>query len=60
VAAPLRCGASAAMLATEFDDEGPNMSDSLYVLAASYDDVEDALSEYEAIEVAYRPNAGRE
>ena len=25
------------MLATEFDDEGPNMSDTLYVLAASYD-----------------------
>jgi uncharacterized membrane protein len=30
------------------------MSDTLYVLAASYDDVEDALSEYEAIKVAYR------
>jgi uncharacterized membrane protein len=30
------------------------MSDTLYVLAASYDDVEDALSEFKAIEVAYR------
>jgi uncharacterized membrane protein len=30
------------------------MSDTLYVLAASYDDVEDAVSEYEAIRVAYR------
>ena len=30
------------------------MSDVLYVLAASYDDVADALTEYEAIEVAYR------
>jgi uncharacterized membrane protein len=30
------------------------MSDTLYVLAASYDDVEDAQSEYEAIKVAYR------
>jgi uncharacterized membrane protein len=30
------------------------MSDTLYILAASYDDVEDALSEYEAIKVAYR------
>jgi uncharacterized membrane protein len=30
------------------------MSDTLYVLAASYDRVEDALAEYEAIEVAYR------
>jgi uncharacterized membrane protein len=30
------------------------MSDVLYVLAASYDDVEDALAEYEAIKVAYR------
>ncbi len=30
------------------------MSDTLYVLAASYDHVEDALAEYEAIEVAYR------
>jgi uncharacterized membrane protein len=29
------------------------MSDTLYVLAASYDDVEDALAEYEAIKVAY-------
>ena len=30
------------------------MSDVLYVLAASYDDVDDALAEYEAIKVAYR------
>jgi uncharacterized membrane protein len=30
------------------------MSDTLYVLAASYDRVEDALSDYETIEVAYR------
>ena len=30
------------------------MSDVLYVMAASYDDVEDALAEYEAIKVAYR------
>jgi uncharacterized membrane protein len=30
------------------------MSDTLYVLAASYDDVEDALSAYEAIGAAYR------
>jgi uncharacterized membrane protein len=30
------------------------MSDTLYVLAASYDRVEDALAEYETIEVAYR------
>jgi uncharacterized membrane protein len=30
------------------------MSDVLYVLAASYDDVADALTEYEAIKVAYR------
>jgi uncharacterized membrane protein len=30
------------------------MSDTLYVLAASYDRVEDALAEYEAIDVAYR------
>lgn len=30
------------------------MSDTLYVLAASYDDVDDALAEYEAIKVAYR------
>ena len=30
------------------------MSDVLYVLAASYDDVADALAEYEAIKVAYR------
>jgi uncharacterized membrane protein len=30
------------------------MSDTLYVLAASYDRVEDAEAEYEAIEVAYR------
>jgi uncharacterized membrane protein len=29
-------------------------SDTLYVLAASYDDVEDALSNYEAIRIAYR------
>lgn len=30
------------------------MSDTLYVLAAAYDDVEDALAEYEAIKVAHR------
>jgi uncharacterized membrane protein len=30
------------------------MSDTLYVLAASYDDVKDALAEYEAIKAAYR------
>ena len=30
------------------------MRDTLYVLAASYDDVEEALAEYEAIEVAWR------
>jgi uncharacterized membrane protein len=30
------------------------MSDTLYVLAASYDEVQDALSDYEAIRVAYR------
>jgi uncharacterized membrane protein len=30
------------------------MSDTLYVLAASYDRVEDATAEYEAIEVAHR------
>jgi uncharacterized membrane protein len=30
------------------------MSDTLYVLAASYDRVEDALTDYEAVEVAYR------
>jgi len=30
------------------------MSDTLYVLAASYDDVEDAVREYESIRVAYR------
>jgi len=30
------------------------MSDVLYVLAASCDDVDDALAEYEAIKVAYR------
>jgi uncharacterized membrane protein len=30
------------------------MSDTLYVLAASYDHVEDALAEYQAIEAAYR------
>jgi uncharacterized membrane protein len=30
------------------------MSDTLYVLAASYDDVEDALKEYRAIEAAWR------
>jgi uncharacterized membrane protein len=30
------------------------MSDTLYVLAASYDGVNDALAEYETIEVAYR------
>jgi uncharacterized membrane protein len=30
------------------------MRDTLYVLAASYDEVEDALAEYEAIEVAWR------
>jgi len=30
------------------------MSDTLYVLAASYDDVNDALAEFEAIKVAYR------
>src|SRR4051794_17204870 len=29
------------------------MSQTLYVLAAAYDDVEDALAEYEAIKVAY-------
>lgn len=29
------------------------MSDTLYVLAAAYDDVEDALAEYEAIKVAH-------
>jgi len=31
-----------------------HMSDKLYVLAASYDHVEDALAEYQAIEAAYR------
>jgi uncharacterized membrane protein len=30
------------------------MSDTLYVLAASYDSLEDAVAEYEAIEVAHR------
>lgn len=30
------------------------MSDTLYVLAASYDDVGDAVSDFEAVEVAYR------
>jgi uncharacterized membrane protein len=30
------------------------MRDTLYVLAASYDDVKDALAEYEAIEAAWR------
>ena len=30
------------------------MSDKLYVLAASYDHVDDALAEYQAIEAAYR------
>ena len=30
------------------------MSDTLYVLAAAYDDVEDALAEYEAIKVAHK------
>ena len=30
------------------------MSDTLYVLAASYDDVEDALAEFERIRVAYK------
>jgi len=30
------------------------MSDTLYVLAAAYDRVEDALSSYEAVKVAYR------
>jgi uncharacterized membrane protein len=30
------------------------MPDTLYVLAASYDDVEDALAEYQAIDVAWR------
>jgi hypothetical protein len=30
------------------------MSDTLYVLAAAYDDVEDALAECEAIKVAHR------
>jgi uncharacterized membrane protein len=31
-----------------------HMSDKLYVLAASYDHVDDALAEYQAIEAAYR------
>jgi hypothetical protein len=30
------------------------MRDTLYVLAASYDDVDDALRDYQAIEVAWR------
>jgi uncharacterized membrane protein len=30
------------------------MSDTLYVLAAAYDDVEDALAEYEAVNVAHK------
>jgi uncharacterized membrane protein len=30
------------------------MSETLYVLAASYDDIEDALADYEAVKVAYR------
>jgi uncharacterized membrane protein len=30
------------------------MSDTLYVLAAAYDDVEDALADYEAIKVAHK------
>ena len=30
------------------------MPDTLYVLAASYDDVEDALASYQAIDVAWR------
>lgn len=30
------------------------MSDTLYVLAAAYDDVEDAVAEYEAIKVAHK------
>jgi len=30
------------------------MSETLYVLAASYDDIEDALADYESIKVAYR------
>ena len=30
------------------------MSSTLYVLAAAYDDVEDAVAEYDAIKVAYR------
>jgi uncharacterized membrane protein len=30
------------------------MSDTLYVLAAAYDDVDDALAEYEAIKVAHK------
>ena len=33
---------------------GGNMSDTLYVLAAAYDHVEDALAEYEAINVAHK------
>src|SRR3954463_4286425 len=30
------------------------MSETLYVLAAAYDDMEDALADYEAVKVAYR------
>jgi uncharacterized membrane protein len=42
------------MLATESDERGGSMSDTLYVLAASYHGREDALADFEAIRVAYR------
>jgi hypothetical protein len=46
MAAPLPRGARRGMVST--------MSSTLYVLAASYDDVDAALADFEAIEAAYR------
>jgi hypothetical protein len=53
--APLRGQISCAMRARhDRSRERWGMRDTLYVLGVSYDDVEDALAEYEAVEVAWR------